>query len=181
MSERIMALAKLHCTAKREYFVSGEAKSAGILALYSEHFQRSPPQKDPFCGCRIPKLHTLWRALKLSTKCRQLEAQNGELPKKFPVLHRLNVKRGLPSPLHNHPMRVEALLHGRRVVYSLRRAAFCSVPLSLPCCGGSSAAPDGPRIIFSEEERAKGIVCGEGMRNNSRFSVDFFRIGCIIF
>ena len=56
LSERIMALAKLHCTAKREIFVSGEAKSAGILALYSEHFQRSPPQKDPICGCRIPKL-----------------------------------------------------------------------------------------------------------------------------
>ena len=27
--------------------------------MYSEHFQRSPARKDPFCGCRIPKLYTL--------------------------------------------------------------------------------------------------------------------------
>ena len=57
-------------------------------------------------------------SLKLSTKCRQLETQKWELPKKFPFLHRWNVKRGLPSPLHNLPMRVEPLLH--RFVYSLR-------------------------------------------------------------
>ena len=28
--------------------MSGEAKSAGILAMYSEHFQRSPARKVPF-------------------------------------------------------------------------------------------------------------------------------------
>jgi len=46
------------------------------------------------------------RPLKLSTKCRQLEGQKWELAKKFPFLRRLNVKRGLPSPLHNHPMQI---------------------------------------------------------------------------
>ena len=53
------ALAKLLRTAKSEIFVSGKAKSAGILDMYSEHFQRSPARKDPFCGCRIPDLHAL--------------------------------------------------------------------------------------------------------------------------
>ncbi len=56
--------------------------------------------------------------LKLSTKCRQLETQKWELPKKFPFLRGLNVKGGIPSPLHNPPMRVQALPH--RFVYSLR-------------------------------------------------------------
>ena len=54
-----MSLAKLLCTAKREDFVSGKAKSAGILAMYFEHFQRSPARKIPFCGCRFPNLHAL--------------------------------------------------------------------------------------------------------------------------
>ena len=57
--------------------------------------------------------------LKLSTKCRQLETQKWELPKKFPFLHGLNVKRGFPSPLHNLPMRVGTWPH--RFVYSLSR------------------------------------------------------------
>ena len=56
--------------------------------------------------------------LKLSTKCRQLESQKWELPKKLPFLHGLNVKRGFPSPLHNLPMRVGTWPH--RFVYSLR-------------------------------------------------------------
>ena len=56
---------------------------------------------------------------KLSTKCRQLEGKNGNFRKKFPFLRELNVKGGIPSPLHNPPMRVEAL--PQRFVYSLRR------------------------------------------------------------
>ncbi len=61
---------------------------------------------------------------KLSKKCRQLERQKWELPKKFPFLHGLNVKRGplRPSPLHNHPMRVYSF--PRWFVYSLRRMAL---------------------------------------------------------
>ena len=58
-----MPLAKLLRTAKRGCFVSGKAKSAGILDMYSEYFQRSPARKNPFCGCRIPKLHALNAAL----------------------------------------------------------------------------------------------------------------------
>ena len=56
---------------------------------------------------------------KLSTKCRQLEPPKWKLPKKFPFWHRLNVKGGIPSPspLHNPPMRVQALPY--RFVYSL--------------------------------------------------------------
>ena len=57
--------------------------------------------------------------LKLSTEWRQLERQKWELPKKFPFLHGLNVKRGIPSPLNNLPMRVGTLPHGRRLVYGL--------------------------------------------------------------
>ena len=49
--------------------------------------------------------------LKLSTKCRRLEQQKWELVKKFPFLRRLYVKRGLPSPLHDHPMQIETLPH----------------------------------------------------------------------
>ena len=58
--------------------------------------------------------------LKLSTMCRQLESKNGNFRKKFPFLRRLYVKGGIPSPspLHNPPMRVGTLPHGRRVVYS---------------------------------------------------------------
>ena len=52
--------------------------------------------------------------LKLSTKCRQLETPKWELPIKFPFWHGLNVKGGIPSPLHNPPMHVQALPHGRR-------------------------------------------------------------------
>ena len=59
-------------------------------------------------------------AFKLSTLCRQLEGKTGNFRKKFPVLRRLNVKGGIPSPLHNPPMRVQTMPHGRRVVYSLR-------------------------------------------------------------
>ena len=68
-----MALAKRHGPAKREIFVSGEAKSTGILDMYSEHFQRRGARKDPFCGCRIPKLYTLRRArcfVKFFSRCR---------------------------------------------------------------------------------------------------------------
>jgi hypothetical protein len=38
LSERKIPLAKLLRTAKREISVSDEAKSAGILDMYSEHF-----------------------------------------------------------------------------------------------------------------------------------------------
>ena len=55
----------------------------------------------------------------LSTKCRQLENKNGNFQKMFPFLHRLDVKRGIPSPLHNLPMRVGTSPHGRRLVYRL--------------------------------------------------------------
>ena len=61
-------------------------------------------------------------AIKLSTKCRQLEPPKWKLPKKFPFWHRLNVKGGIPSPLHNPPMRVQALPH--RFVYSLAIIRF---------------------------------------------------------
>ena len=76
---------------------------------------------------------------KLSTKCRQLESKNGNFRKKFPFLRRLNVKGGLPSTLHNPPMRVGTLPHGRRVVYSLSGShAFAWKPLFLTgeitCC-----------------------------------------------
>ena len=64
-------------------------------------------------------------ALKLSTKCRQLESKTGNFRKKFPVLRRLNVKGGIPSPLHNPPMRVQTMPHGRRVVYSLSAGSRC--------------------------------------------------------
>ena len=47
-----------------------------------------------------------------------LKRKNGNFQKKFPFLRILDVKRGLPSPLHNHPMRVFMLL--RWFVYSLR-------------------------------------------------------------
>ncbi len=57
-------------------------------------------------------------SLKLSTKCRQLETPKWKLPKKFPFWQGLNVKGGIPSPLHNPPMRVQAWPH--RFVYSLR-------------------------------------------------------------
>ena len=54
--------------------------------------------------------------LKLSTKCRQLEKPKWKLPKKFPFWHRLNVKGGIPSPLHNPPMRVQACRTGLSTV-----------------------------------------------------------------
>ncbi len=66
-------------------------------------------------------------AIKLSTKCRQLEPPKWKLPKKFPFWHRLNVKGGIPSPLHNPPMRVQALPH--RFVYSLRSARLAGAPI----------------------------------------------------
>ena len=57
LSGRKIAGANLPRTAKREFFVSDEAKSTGIAAMVSEHFQRSPARKDPFCGYRILMLH----------------------------------------------------------------------------------------------------------------------------
>ena len=74
--------------------------------------------------------------VKLSTKCRQLERQKWELPKKFPFLHRLYCERGLPisAPLLSAsltfpppgesssralPMRVRLVLYG--FVYSQSR------------------------------------------------------------
>ena len=59
LPERKNPRSKLLCTWKREIFLSGEAKSAEILELYFEHFQRSMTGKDPFSGCRIPSLHAL--------------------------------------------------------------------------------------------------------------------------
>ena len=64
--ERKIAPAKLLGTAKREILASGKATGAGILAMYSEHRQRHSEHRQrhlaregPFCGCRIPNLHTL--------------------------------------------------------------------------------------------------------------------------
>ena len=59
--ERKIAPAKLLGTAKREILASGKATGAGILAMYSEHRQRHLAREGPFCGCRIPNLHTLKR------------------------------------------------------------------------------------------------------------------------
>ena len=93
------------------------------------------------------------RPLKLSTKCQQLETPKWELPKKFPFWHGLNVKGGIPSPspLHNPPMRVQALPHRRRFVYSL---IFLIFPLFLIFSGENSRnrknrAPFFPIIPFS--------------------------------
>ena len=61
--ERKIAPAKLLGTAKREILASGKATGAGILAMYSEYRQRRLAREDPFCGCRIPNLHTLKRPL----------------------------------------------------------------------------------------------------------------------
>ena len=65
---------------------------------------------------------------KLSTKCRQLERQNRELPKKFPVLHRLYVKGDSPVPLHNPPCKSGS--GETRFVYSLNPGLFtaCEQP-----------------------------------------------------
>ena len=65
LPERKNPRSKLLCTRKREIFLSGEAKSAEILELYFEHFQRSMTGKDPFSGCRIPILHALRCAVSL--------------------------------------------------------------------------------------------------------------------
>ena len=63
-SGRKMPRAKLHSTANREIFVSGEAHGAGILDMYSEHRQQCLARKDPVCGCRIPNLHALMRVFR---------------------------------------------------------------------------------------------------------------------
>ena len=53
---------------------------------------------------------------KLSTKCRQLERQKWELPKKFPFLHRLYRERGLPSPLALSPCESDLFCMGLSTV-----------------------------------------------------------------
>ena len=55
---------------------------------------------------------------KLSTKCRQLEKQKWELPKKFPFLHRLYRERGLPSPLALSPCESDLLCMGLSTVWN---------------------------------------------------------------
>ena len=45
-----------------------------------------------------------------------------ETSEKVSIFARLNVKGGIPSPLHNPPMRVDTLSWG--FVYSKRRPAF---------------------------------------------------------
>ena len=71
--------------------------------------RRSRGRKKPETGSR------------LRSSCRQsvdsLKAKM-ETSEKVPIFARLNVKGGIPSPLHNPPMRIEAFLHG--FAYSLR-------------------------------------------------------------
>ena len=80
---------------------------------------------------------------KLSTKCRPLEGKTGNFRKEFPVLRKLNVKGGIPSPSprYNPPMRVEHL--PQRFVYSLRRpkaAPMAETKGTLLCYQSNSSA-----------------------------------------
>ena len=56
------------------------------------------------------------RHLKLSTKCRQLERQKWELPKKFPFLHGLYVKGDSPSPFTDPPCKTNLVCKGLSTV-----------------------------------------------------------------
>ena len=68
-----------------------------------------PPSKEHVRGRLIA-------APKLSTKCRQLERQKWELPKKLPFLHRLYRERGLPSPLALSPCESDLFCMGLSTV-----------------------------------------------------------------
>ena len=54
--------------------------------------------------------------LKLSTKCRQLEGQKWELPKKFPFLHGLYVKGDSPSPFTDPSCKTNLVCKGLSTV-----------------------------------------------------------------
>ena len=66
-------------------------------------------------------------ALKLSTKCRQLEWQKWKLPKKFPFLRGLNVKGDSPSPF-TIPL-TDPGLDKKGFVYSLSAAHRAALKL----------------------------------------------------
>ena len=80
--------------------------------------------------------------LKLSTKCRQLERQKWELPKKFPFLHRLYCERGLPSPLALSPCESDLFCMGLSTV---RAEAFASAFLSSTETRFAGLSVDGPQ------------------------------------
>ena len=77
----------------------------------------APPGFDPDTGPLHRNEGILSDALvKLSTKCRQLERQKWELPKKLPFLHRLYRERGLPSPLALSPCESDLFCMGLSTV-----------------------------------------------------------------
>ena len=57
-----------------------------------------------------------------------------ETSEKVPIFARLNVKGGIPSPLHNPPMRIEVFPHG--FVYSLKTAVSIAAVFSVAFSAG---------------------------------------------
>ena len=91
--------------------------------------------------------------LRPSAKRRRFETHKWELPKKFPFSHILDVKRGIPSPLHDHPMRVFMLL--RWFVYDLTGTSE-----EVPVCILSDREGRRPIPLFTAHHACQHDVAG---------------------